>query len=161
MQNKNKKGFTLLEVLVVITMVAIMTVATLSTLNTNRIERELEAAGDQVYSALRETQNYALTGKEVDSGCDMYEFHYDGENYRIENTSSTGDTCTFSFGSELKNAVQFSGADNISFSVPHGNVGIAGVKSIGLEKDGRTYNVCVYDTGVITRTRTTCSNTPE
>ncbi|MFC1623254.1 Tfp pilus assembly protein FimT/FimU [Patescibacteria group bacterium] len=162
MQNKNnKKGFTLLETLVVIAMVAIMTIAVLTTLNTNKLERELETAGDQVYSAIRETQNYALTGKEAEQGCDAYSFSFSGREYAITNKVSGGDNCTFRSIGELENNVAFAGSGEIEFTVPHGTVNVAGVMPIILSKEGRSYNVCVYGIGAVTRTRTTCSSTPE
>ncbi|MFC1645011.1 Tfp pilus assembly protein FimT/FimU [Patescibacteria group bacterium] len=158
---QTKRGFTLLEVLVVTAIILIMTVSILATLNSNKLDRELESAGDQTYSAIREAQNYALTGKETAPGCDVYSFSFSDDRYIISNKESDGTECAFRTVGELKNSVQFAGSGSIDFSVPHGDVNVETVESIGLSKSGKTYNVCVYNVGAVTRTRTSCSSTPQ
>jgi prepilin-type N-terminal cleavage/methylation domain-containing protein len=65
---KNRKGFTLPEVLVVIAIMAIMTAVVLISQQNTRNQRYLEAGGRQFAAVVQELQNNTLTGKQISAG---------------------------------------------------------------------------------------------
>jgi len=70
-KNKNgllsKRGFTLMELMIVMAITGIMLSVVLVNMQNSRKNSEIEAAGMQLVSLLREVQNNALTGKKIGS----------------------------------------------------------------------------------------------
>lgn len=61
---KNKKGFSLLEMMIVVSIIITMTMTMFVISFKDRDKKELETIGRSVAAAIRETQNNALTGKQ-------------------------------------------------------------------------------------------------
>lgn len=62
--NKNKKGFSFLEMIIVVAIIMIMTMTMLVISFKDRDKKQLEAVGREVAAAIRETQNNSLTGRQ-------------------------------------------------------------------------------------------------
>ncbi len=65
-------GFTLVEVLITAAIIGIMTSATFVSIQRGKIDKEVRVVAEQVASAIREAQNYALSGKQpsaTDTAC--------------------------------------------------------------------------------------------
>lgn len=151
-------GFTLLELMVAMAIVGILTAATAVSLNSSRTKKEVEVAAREVTAAIREAQNYALTGKRVSDteypcdykfnatiGASGYSIEYDYHVYG----STTCDDSNVLYSSSLKNKVTFkSVAPNpVSFSIPYGSTNPAA--RVVLEKKSLQYTVCVNSSGNI------------
>ena len=69
-----QNGFTLLELFITMTIVTIMISVTLSSLSSARRRSEVRSEADKVLAALREVQNYSLTGKGINGAkaCDRF-----------------------------------------------------------------------------------------
>lgn len=156
--NKNifdkKKGFTLLELVVVMVIMAIIVMITLIFLGRGKTTKELDVAVNNVYSAIREAQNYALTGQSVvaNTGCNIIRFEFDDNTgkFSIDSVDQSGVRCVLMSEYELKNKVTFVGSGEIEFSVPSGRAGVTGgVYPIILSKKNENSSVCVYPMGAI------------
>jgi len=83
---KNLKGFTLLELIVVIAIIGIMTSVGLVSLVPAKKQIALKTAQNEVTSAIKLAQSYALQGKSIQGVSDIcgYGFEFtDRSNYRI------------------------------------------------------------------------------
>lgn len=153
-----RHGFSLMEVVMVIAIIAIMTAIGLIAVQSTRSKTALEAAANEVMASLRETQNYALTGKlgNETEKCSGYRFQSvaNTDRYSIAGQASAGSTCSFSVNQKLSGGVTFNGVYSETFSVPHGNVSNASL-TIGLSRGGNNYYVCVNGAGRITKGPTT------
>ncbi len=65
---QKKKGFSLLEMVIIVAIITIMTSVMLVTTLGERKTKEVEVIGREVTAAIRETQNYALTGRRQGTG---------------------------------------------------------------------------------------------
>lgn len=63
-----KKGFSLMEMVIIVAIISIMTSTMMTTSFKERTTKEIEAAGREVVAAIREAQNNALTGKQQGEG---------------------------------------------------------------------------------------------
>ncbi len=149
MKNLNKKGFSLLEILVVISIIGIMTGAMVSSLGQSKNQQALKSAASEVVAAIRETQNYALTGKNAGGSCNNYTFTYSGNSYNVSNGSGCGINDSY----QLRNNVTFNNSSSITFTAPHGNTAGA---TIILSNDSHSINICISDTGMIWKTSEGC-----
>ncbi len=61
---QNKKGFSLLEMIIIVAIIVIMTMVMFVISFKDRSTKELEAVGREVAAAIREAQNNALTGRQ-------------------------------------------------------------------------------------------------
>lgn len=157
------KGFSLLELTVAMAVVGILIAAVIVPLNNSRTKKEVEVAAREVAAAIREAQNYALTGKSTSAG---YPCRY---GFRADNTESgyyidyyyATESCTILQGItqpyisyELKNGVLFSSdSGDFDFSVPWGvitaNTFTLPARYV-VSKGSSSYTVCVYSAGNIT-----------
>lgn len=150
----------MLELTVAMAVVGILTAAVIVPLSNTRTKKEVEVAAREVAAAIREAQNYALTGKQV-SGAE-YPCNYklnatpDTSNYKIEYDYHTygSAVCNLNknlYSSSLKNGVSFKSATtnpiSISFSIPYGSTNPAA--RVVLEKSSSRYTVCVNSSGNI------------
>lgn len=170
-KNKNfKKGFTLIELLIVIAIIGIMTSALFVSMSKSGTTNSLKVASRQLAGAIREAQNYALTGKQKEK--DLYPCAFrlsvesvsnDGAYYKIDYAPrpieqncgeiyESGYTFDESFVGPIKFAgVEMVTGEDVVFTVPH-----AKYTSIDpdqtefiLEKKGKEYKVIVYSSGRI------------
>lgn len=148
----NKKGFTFIEVIIIFTIIFIMTAVLLSTSYKDRYKKELQAAAREVTASIRETQNYALTGKQKGSGtmpC-TFQFAVGGNTYQINHKvrnldDPNCDSASFEpFFDSVKlpldvqlsalvydhnasrNGNQWDSASTIEFEVPYGKITVDG-----------------------------------
>jgi len=158
-----KKGFTLVELMIVMAIVGIMTAVTIVSLSGARDRKAAEGEARKFAAVVREVQNYALTGKQLGTGlvtCSvgMNAIASGATSYGIFYTYRSGDDCNTSASNAfvtntISNGVAFSSAANaFSFSVPRGEINLGGNPDpipIQLSKGSATYTVCIYRSGRI------------
>ncbi|MFZ5982655.1 MAG: pilus assembly FimT family protein [Patescibacteria group bacterium] len=134
-----KKGFTLLEVILVITILSLIMVVSITSLGVGKTRNNLKTAQREVASTIRLAESYALQGKVVSGGrtpCgfgfrfkdeDTYEIFYVFSPDPCSETApaySTSDRQSLE-SLDLKNNVSFQGdtADSeIFFTIPHAEI---------------------------------------
>lgn len=141
----SKKGFTLIELLVVIAIIAILTGVTMVSLSQTKNQKFLESSARELIAVVREAQNNALTGKQID-GKNIKSFcvYGSGSSYIMKYVESGG-TVSCNQGTtiasyDLKNGVVFSPAMVVTFSLPQA---VSGGGQFTLTRDGSDISVCV------------------
>jgi prepilin-type N-terminal cleavage/methylation domain-containing protein len=162
---KRKKGFSLLEVLIVIFIIGVMTVVAMASILPSRNKKDVENAAREVAAAIREAQNNALNGKQPDAAniaCGHGIYIENSTDYKLFYNAKAGDDC-LATGKDydsiastayatytLKRGVTFvlSGS-SVYFALPFGSVYPSGTEyiSIAVQKGSYAYNVCVYPSG--------------
>ena len=157
-----KRGFSLMELMVVMAIIAIMTVAVFANKNSNKATSDVEVVTRQVAAQIRALQNEALNGKLIE-GVIVCQYNFNAWNSVY--TVSYGDcttNATIASGTQTvdltKKKVSFDGAAvNLYFSSPRGNVDAK--KTIVLKStiDPTVKRwVCVSSDGVVTEQKTVC-----
>jgi prepilin-type N-terminal cleavage/methylation domain-containing protein len=120
-QKTIKTGFTLIELLVVIALIFITTAAVLLTLTANRSTQATQAAQREVISALKEAQNYALSGSGAHPDCgNVFTFS-------VSNSEDYGISGCRTGQYSLRNGVTFENTGTeVSFCAPHGTIRVGG-----------------------------------
>jgi type II secretory pathway pseudopilin PulG len=150
---------------------SIMAAVTIVSMGGSKTRQEVEGAARQLAAAIRETQNYALTGKNITSTNTNRACRFsvastvNTASFSIKQANVSGASCgalavatTYS----LQNGVQFSVASReVSFDVPRGEpsdangeiggpqVGASPYVDFSFAKNGSTAHVCVYPLGRI------------
>jgi prepilin-type N-terminal cleavage/methylation domain-containing protein len=147
-----RQGFSLIELMITIAIAGIMTAATLVSMNAMREKKAVEGAAREVAAVVRETQNYALTGKglTVSSASCSYVFSW------TAGSADYGITGCKTQNYTLKNGVNFSSNGSIVFSIPFSVISPAATADIALNK-GSNYHVCVYVSGVVEERPGSCN----
>jgi prepilin-type N-terminal cleavage/methylation domain-containing protein len=160
--NKNKRGFSFIELLAVLTIMAIMTIVASVFMNAGR--KSVEVAAREVAVTVREAQNFALTGKNTGKAgekCTSYTFSWEGGsvNYTIEGTMPADTGCKTQEYS-LKNGVQFANGGSFTFAVPFsfvaGSFSEDGYKNIDLQKGNDCFHVKVFSSGIVSEESSEC-----
>lgn len=147
----NVRGFTLIEVLIVVAIIGIVSAMILVTFSGQRQTRNTERAAREVMAALREAQNYALSGR---AGVISENNTYYGVTFTVgaaySVVSSSGTIASYS----LKNGIVASAASSVRFMLPRGEVYIGGAALSGshritLVNGASSRYICVYSTGRI------------
>lgn len=139
---KSHKGVTFIELMVVIVIIGIMTGTTLVSVRGSQTGKELESAAREVAAAVREAQNYALTGKKLTSSCSYNFVYVNGTaNYNI------GGCISPAVNYILKNGVTFGSGGSFDYYAPHGNVSSS--NKILLFKKSKYRTVCVNSSGAV------------
>jgi prepilin-type N-terminal cleavage/methylation domain-containing protein len=150
---KNKKGFTLLEMMTVIVMIGIATSVAFVSMQSGKTQGEVESAAREVAAAIRSVQSDAINGKNAGTcGILNYNFNYGIpalNQYQVE-----GCTAAIQPIITLRNGVTFSIAGVLSFNAPWGKTGSN--VTITLRKGGVNYYVCVYKSGNIIEQEAIC-----
>ncbi len=152
---RDASGFTLIELIIVLAIIGVVSVITLVSLSSARGTRDLDRSSREIVAALREAQNYALTGRSTSIGEDNCAFSVQvvggSTGYSLSHLYRSGGSCSATgplANYSLTTGVTFSASATVSFSLPRGEV-TSGTTSIGLTKGGATYFVCVYPSGRI------------
>ena len=61
----HRRGFTLIEIMVVMAIIGIVTAVTIVSFGSGKERKAVEGQARKVAAAIREMQNYALTGKQI------------------------------------------------------------------------------------------------
>jgi len=129
-----KKGFTLLELIVVIAIIAIMTIVMLVTMFEDRENRELAAAARGVTAAIREAQNNALAGlSRGDEFICMSVLNFDKTPNRYVvrkwkkdpssgNCNFNDNVASYYFDYDVERMIEDGDIGRLQFSVPHGDI---------------------------------------
>ncbi|MFZ1720353.1 MAG: type II secretion system protein [Candidatus Moraniibacteriota bacterium] len=171
---KKKKGFTLVELMVVMAMTAIMLAVTLTSLSGVKDRKAVEGEARKMAATIREMQNYALTGRQmgvgqVTCGVGIDSISDTDTSYRVSYAYRSGATCANSptfvslSTNSLSNGVKFfvgssNTTDAFYFKVPRGNlmdrssVAVTTAQLIVLQKNTASYSVCIYPVGIVTET---------
>lgn len=154
-RKNNFRAFTLIEMLVVMAIVGIMTAVVVVSFGSGRTEKELETNAREFASAVREAQNYALTGKQAVEGGSACAFSVtwtDSSTYKLGSTPSGSceATPTSLVNYSLKNGVTMNNFGTISFKLPWAAVVSGGGSQVIFSKSSGTYSVCINTEGKIT-----------
>jgi prepilin-type N-terminal cleavage/methylation domain-containing protein len=169
---KNKKGVSLVEILIVCAIIGILSAALLASINSGNKDRQaLKIAAREVAAAVRETQNYALTGKMINAGDKPCRFRMEdvgGNSYRIQYLNiNPGGNCAGGwqdiYTKILSNGVSINiagGGGKIDYDVPHGIRSSGGnLNDISLSRNGTTVHVCACQSGkVVEKFTGACNN---
>lgn len=146
---RNKKGFTLLEVMIIIGIIIIMTAVAIVSLGSARTETKLKAAQREVAAAVKLTQSYALQGKMcLGNSPQFYKFKFYGgsADYGIYCNTTNEEIEVDELGGGAK--FYGTGDGEITFSVPYAGVGNA--RTIIIILSGSTKDVIVSEQGLVT-----------
>ncbi len=159
------RGFTLIEVMAVMAIVGVMSAMVFTSLRSGKEQKSVEGEARKVAAAIREVQNYALTGKQIGGSvpCRFGVEALTAGDAQIKSKEShrTGASCssgasipatisiiTLSNGVIFANDLDY----DFFFTVPRGELDPNGnVTPIGLRlsKGATTYSVCVYPGGQV------------
>lgn len=169
-------GFTVIEMVIVIAIIGISSVVIINSLSTGRALRLTEQSAHDLAGALRQAQNYALTGK-ASAGQESCYFglrfisssrYALVQYYRAAGNCNSYNTLTTT---NLAGGVTFTSISSyptiLAFSLPRAEVysatsgalsGLTTAQRIGLTKSGRTQYLCLYPGGRIEErgTASTC-----
>lgn len=149
---KTRSGFTLIEVVIVVAIIGITSTVVFVSISASRATRGLDRGSREVMAALREAQNYALSGRSATISENNTFFGLQissATDYNVVSSSGTISTYT------LKDGVTFtSGNTTIEFALPRGDVRQGGTPLVGsyrisVTKGGSSRYACVYSTGRI------------
>ncbi|NTV40937.1 MAG: type II secretion system protein [Candidatus Moranbacteria bacterium] len=157
-----KKGFTLIELVIVVAIVTIMTGVSLTNVSRNKEAKEVEIAASQVASALRSLQNDAVNGKVLtgSSVCRSTlnlvngEKKYGTSYFSCSSGAQVGAENIFYLSSKKENGIVTSSAASFSFTAPRGDVSSSGF--VRLTAGANTYYVCVESSGNIYTQKASC-----
>lgn len=155
-RSKVSAGFTLIELVIVMAIVGIMASVIMASLTDGRTKKSVETNAHEFASALREAQNYALSGKQI-GGNDVCKFSLgwiDGSTYSLGyipgGCAAASPTSIVNYS--LKNGVTLNNFGTIYFSVPFGVVSPSSTLQVIFTKSSFTYFVCIYGNGKILET---------
>lgn len=149
------RGFTLIEMMIVIAIIGLVSAISISSMSGTKAKSEVAGNARALAAAIREAQNYALTGKSIDGNTPCrFQVSISSGSYSVKQ-SDTGSCSSYS-GTAVGflNGVTASANQSVSFDVPRGEVRNAseteitsGSVDFSLTKGGETAHVCVYPLG--------------
>ncbi|GBE17245.1 hypothetical protein BMS3Abin15_01084 [bacterium BMS3Abin15] len=150
--NSKKKGFTFIEIVIIVVIIGIMTSVVLVSVGGNKSSKVVEIAAREIAGSIREAQNNALNGKQINDGTGDtacgHGFYFDNDGdgsgldseydyklfYNYDNSGTPNDDCSealpgvgvaqYYADHSLGNKVEFSDSisKSIYFTMPHGTV---------------------------------------
>ena len=144
---------TLLEVMVVVAIIGMLSSISIVSFVQYKQSTALESAAEEVLAVLREAQNYALSGKNIDPNCANYRVFPgtfpNNNRYFLRNPACNNVDNTY----YLKNGVTFSSTNGVAFRAPHANLVTNATtgNSLTITNGTNSYNICVNDSGLITK----------
>jgi prepilin-type N-terminal cleavage/methylation domain-containing protein len=164
---RSLQGFTLVELMVVMAMTAIMIGVTLTSLSGAKDRKAVETEARKFAATVREMQNYALTGKAIDSngnptcavginvingGATAFQPRYKYRTGGVASCAAGNTAADFGAVRPLSNGVTFSvgSTGDIYFDVPRGNIDFTSLVNptrIEFAKSTARYSVCIYPIG--------------
>lgn len=160
--NKHLSGFTLIELVVSMAILSIMAVITIVSLSGSKTKQEVEGAARQVAAAIREAQNYSLTGKNIGASGDVpCRFRVEAagtSSFTVQQKKFNSGSCSVDSGSSITYALPAGvtiSTGNVSFDVPRaepssdafGELDGSEKVDFSISKNGSTAHVCVYPLG--------------
>lgn len=157
--SKVSAGFTLVELAVVIAIIGILVTLTSVSFGTQNTKKALEVNAREISSVFREAQNYALTGKQLNSSNTTCAYSVtwvaSTSTYSLNAIPKNGATCngtpTIIVTYLLKQGVTFTGSGSVSFSLPWGTSSGAVKVLLSRLGDVATYyhTVCLNASGTV------------
>jgi prepilin-type N-terminal cleavage/methylation domain-containing protein len=167
-----RSGFTLIELMMTMAMTAIMIAVLLASLSGTKRSREVEGEANKVLAALREVQNYSLTGRGINGtnacrkfGIDVPESSNTLSITYYDKSSGTctvvGTKATYAVGNGAALTSTLAVGSTLDFTLPNGQVFVndgttateltSGSVMFHISKYSDTVfdNVCVYPFGRI------------
>lgn len=157
-----RRGFTIIEVVVSVAIIGILTVVVIANLSASRTTATLGADARSLAAVIRETQGYALTGKQKNpnffpcryviskAGNSAYQVTMHSHSGGADKTCGSPDQTDVIGTYSLSPGVVFSSggfASGLTFTVPFGGV----TKTpILLERGGKYHLICVAASGSVT-----------
>ena len=167
-ETKRQKGFTLVELLMAMAMTAIMISVVMVSLSGSKTNRDVDGEAAKILAALREVQNYSLTGKGIGGtrACGSFSVKVLDGNIVVYYSDRTSGTCTpvgspltYVTGNGVTLTASLATDATLDFAIPNGKVTTtasgtsaeltADSVEFQLEKNGVYENVCVYPFGRI------------
>jgi prepilin-type N-terminal cleavage/methylation domain-containing protein len=152
---KNSRAFTLIEVVIVLAIVGITTAVIIASLGNQRTKKELETNAREFASVLREAQNNALTGKQLNTATVTCRFDVSWNGVAYSHSAivqNAGGTCTGAStvvaSYSLKQGVSFSNAGTATFYLPWAFTPNA--LQVVFTKSGIFHTVCLGVSGTVT-----------
>lgn len=147
----HRQAFTLIEVVVVMAIIAIASATALNSLNNARSGRKADQAAEQFASVLRETQNYAVTGRSRGEDNCAYGIDITSDTtYKMIHSFRVAGACTGSgdlFSYTLQNGVRVNpNLATIRYNLPRGTLSATNF-SFAFTVGGVTRYVCIYAGG--------------
>lgn len=158
-----RRGFSLVEILVVIAIISIMTGVSILGLSKNRSASKVEIAANQMVAILRSLQNDSINGKVLNnqSICKIKFDAIDGaRQYSVSYYDCIApydnlvESEIFYLTANGNNSNVTSSAASFSFVAPRGEVSSSG--QIALTSEADTFNVCISLSGNIYAQKSGC-----
>ena len=161
MRRRSYRGFTLIELIAVVAIIGVMTSAVLVSWSTGRSEQDVKLAAREFEAALRQAQNFSMTGK-IDANnptrvpCDyrlryvsstQYEIAYQYKNNGVCDGTLIASVQVFSLPGGVTFPPSSDWNDGAVFPLPRGEGVGTNVASIPLQKGSATKNVCIPQSG--------------
>ncbi len=151
-----RRGFTLIEIIVVIAIIGILSTFVFSSFGKTSDIKVLETAARELTATLRKAQTDALNGVGGVSGEALCGHRVSNSGTRINTAvllrSCSNPTVTTTSSYNLSSGVSFGSAWTVEFSVPHGTIVSGSTAVIQLTRNGESIYVCVKSSGVIRET---------
>lgn len=149
-----KKGFNLIEVVIIVAIITVMLSVLFANLGNNDETKKIDAAVREVEATIRLAQNYALSGKDAAGGC-SYRFFHERDDITPSNATGYGiDGCN-TINYKLEGGVYFHNDgnldDDIEFTIPNGDT-VGNLRIVlNVLSGGSTISrtICVNDGGAM------------